>query len=450
MKYSPLVLALFLAGCGALDTPYQVPKTVTAAQWTEAATGGQALGADWWKAFRDPALDALIAEALSRNNDLAIAAIRVSKARATAGIADDQRLPQFSASASAEGSRTLSDPRVTARQSGTSASAAWEIDLWNKLGREADAAHFEAAATEEDLNASALSLVGTVADLYWTIAYLNERIDLARQSIAYAEKTLALVENMVAAGGASDLELAEAQYNLENQRASLHTLLQQRTEQRNALAILFDGPPESVKPESLRLPREALPAIDAGLPASLLGRRPDLRAAELRLRSTLASADATRLSYYPGFSLTGSLGTSSTSLIDVLENPVASLGLGLVLPFLNWDQTQLNIEVSKLDYEEAVVSFRQSLYQALGDVENALASRRHYANEVADREKALAAARMAEGLYESRFRAGAVSLQSWLDSQESRRSAESSLAQSRLNALSAYITLCQALGGSPG
>jgi NodT family efflux transporter outer membrane factor (OMF) lipoprotein len=450
MKYTALALSLLLAGCGAFDTAYRVPKTVTAESWAQGSQGGTVLPRNWWQAFGEPALDALVDEALARNNDLAVAAIKLRKARATAGIAEDQRLPQLSATAEFQGMRQLTEPRANTRQSSASFSATWEIDLWNKLGRDADAARFEADATEQDLDAAALSLVGTTADLYWTIAYLNERIDLGQQSIGYAEKTLALVESSLAAGGASDLDRAEAQYNLESQRAALQSLLQQRTENRNALAVLFDGPPESVKPEALRLPRAALPTVDAGLPASLLGRRPDLRAAELRLRSSLASADATRLSYYPSFSLTGSLGTGSTSLINVLADPIGTLGLGLTLPFLNWDQTKLNIEVSKLDYEEAVTSFRQTLYEAFSDVENALANRRRYADEVALREKALAAAQRAESLYEQRYRAGAVSLQSWLDAQESRRSAESSLAESRLGALQAYVTLCQALGGGPG
>ncbi|REN20268.1 TolC family protein, partial [Mycobacterium tuberculosis] len=103
-------------------------------------------------------------------------------------------------------------------------------------------------------------------------------------------------------------------------------LLQQRVEARNALAIVFDQPPEQMAAEPAQLPDIALPAIDAGVPASLLGRRPDLRAAEQRLRSALANVDATRTGFYPALSLTGSLGTSSTALGELLKNPVGTLG----------------------------------------------------------------------------------------------------------------------------
>lgn len=449
MKKRALLLAFLLAGCGALDTRYAPPTVTTSSTWVEAVGKGEALRADWWTAFGDQTLDTLVTEALARNNDLAVAAIRVRQARNRAGIADNDRLPQFSASGTADVSRTLSDPRETSRQGSVSAGVSWELDLWNRLGRAADAQHFEAAATEEDRQATALSLTGSVAEIYWTIAYLNERITLAEQSVAYAERTLALVDSKAAAGAASDLERAEATQSLESQRAALFTLQQQRTEQRNALAVLFDTPPEQSRSERANLPPSPPPAVDPGLPASLLGRRPDLRAAELRLRSSLATADATRLSYYPSFTLTGSLGSSSTSLIDVLQNPVAALGAGLVLPFLNWDTTQREIAVSKDDYEAAVISFRQTLYEALADIENALAARRNDAGEVATRERALAAARLAEKLYEERYRAGAVDLQSWLDSQETRRNAEVSLAESRLNLLLAHVALCKALGGAP-
>jgi outer membrane protein TolC len=130
----------------------------------------------------------------------------------------------------------------------------------------------------------------------------------------------------------------------------------------------------SIVAERQRLPEGALPAIKAGLPASLLGRRPDLRAAELRLREYLANVDASRASFYPTFTLTGSLGSSSISLEQVLKNPIATLGAGLTLPFLQWNTARLTVAVSQTSYEEAVVNFRQTLYTALSEVENSLAA----------------------------------------------------------------------------
>jgi outer membrane protein TolC len=145
---------------------------------------------------------------------------------------------------------------------------------------------------------------------------------------------------------------------------------------------------------------------------------------------------------------TGSLGTSSTSLIEAINNPYAVLGAGLALPFIQWNTMKLNIEISKADYEEAVVNFRQTLYSALSDVENALSARTNYAEEIKQTEESLTLARKVEELTEIRYRSGATALQSWLDTQESRRDAVRARAVVVLAQLKNSVTLYQALGGS--
>ncbi|CAM8771435.1 Outer membrane efflux protein [Burkholderia pseudomallei] len=227
-----------------------------------------------------------------------------------------------------------------------------------------------------------------------------------------------------AAGATSGLDLAQAERNLAALRADQTQLIQQRTENRNALAILFGRPPQRQAAERDALPDTPLPEVAAGVPAELLGRRPDLRAAEFRLRESLANVDVTRTSFYPTFTLTGSVGTASTSLERVLQNPVATLGLGLALPFIQWNTMQLQIKVSKSQYEEAVVNFRQSLYRALGEVENALAARVQLDAEADERGRALALARRAETLAKARFAAGATGVQPWLDEQQRLRDAQ--------------------------
>ncbi|MDQ6215971.1 TolC family protein, partial [Achromobacter insolitus] len=152
-------------------------------------------------------------------------------------------------------------------------------------------------------------------------------------------------------------------------------------------------------------------------------------------------------SFYPPLTLTGALGSSSPSLSDVLKNPVGSLGAALTLPFLQWNQMQLNIKISKADYEERVVNFRQALYQAMADVENALSNRTQLRLQAEQLDASLRAAREAERLYEVRYRAGAVPLRDWLDAQEKRRVAEVSRDENMLNRLVNQVTVYQALGG---
>jgi outer membrane protein TolC len=154
--------------------------------------------------------------------------------------------------------------------------ASYELDLWGKLARQSDAAHWEVQATEQDRRSAALSLVGTTATLYWQMGYINQRLQSSLESIAYARKTAELVNTQYQAGAVSALEEAEARQSLTSQQAAHTLLVQQRVEYVNALAILFDGPPGALVADSKHLPQTRLSVPRAGVPAELLVRRPDL------------------------------------------------------------------------------------------------------------------------------------------------------------------------------
>ncbi len=453
-----IATVLALPGCGLLNTPYEQPNVTTPGKWTQIAStattpvsgtpiAGNPAGDPWWRNFNDPVLDALVEQALARNNDLAAAGFRVRQAQLKAGLAENDLFPVLGASGNGSLNKQLSGLRTKTESYSASATVSYELDLWGRISSLADAADWEAQATEQDRQSTALSLIGTTMDLYWQIGYLNERVALSEESIAYAQTTLDLVKVQYGAGGASSLEISEAERNLAAQQASHTQLLQQRVEAYNALAILFDQPPGPIVADPKTLPTGALPEVQAGLPAELLGRRPDIKAAEMRLRETLLNGDAVRLGYLPTISLTGSLGSTSIALTDLMKNPFGTLGAGVVLPFLEVNKMQLDIKVSKAQYQEAVVTYRQTLYAAFRDVENALSARTQYAAQGDRLQAALDAARTTEHLYELRYRAGAVPLKDWLDSQETRRSAESALAENRYNRLANHVTLYQALGG---
>ena len=448
-----LAAALVLGGCASLHTPYSAPTTATPSQWAQSTSNTAPVTADpWWQAFNDPQLTQLIDAALLRNNDLAAAALRVRQAQLQAGMAASDLLPTPSASISSGTSRPL-DGGSRSRSSGANVGLAYEVDLWGRLAKTRDAAQWEAEATQQDRQATALALAGTTAGLYWQLAYLNERIASSDQSLAYASQTLALVQAQYQAGAVSALELREAESALAGQTAARTQLVQQRVAARNALAILFDATPGDttlatmLPTEPSALPTRALPAVAAGLPAELLARRPDLRAAEARLRETLAQGDASRASYYPTLSLTGALGSSSASLLNLVSNPVLSLGAGLTLPFLKFNEMRLNSDLVKAQYAEAATRYRQTLYTAMSEVENALSARTQYALQGEALAAQLQASTAAEQLYQTRYRLGATTLQVWLDAQEKRRSAELSVSANRLDQLNAQVTLYKALGG---
>ena len=371
------------------------------------------------------------------------------RAAVCADAARNALLPIPSGSASTSLARALRDGKPASEAASGSVSLSWEMDLFGKIAAQRDAAAFEARATAEDLDAAALALVGTTANLYWQIAFANERIVLAEQSLTYSRRTQELVETQYRAGAVSRLERQEVVQSVAAQESALQQLIQTRTETREALGVLLNGTPSLVA-EGKALSAAPLPPVAPGIPAELLGRRPDLRAAELRLRRTLANGDATRFSYYPALTLTGSLGGSSTALFNVLANPIATLGAGLALPFLNMQAMRFDTAIARTQTEEAVVLFRKSLYTALAEVENALSARMTLAAQGEALQRSRDAAAEAERLYEVRYRAGSVPLRTWLDAQERRRSAEVALAANRLARLQNHVTLHQTIGGSFG
>jgi NodT family efflux transporter outer membrane factor (OMF) lipoprotein len=454
-----LLSTLALAGCGSFfDTDYTHPDVSVPQGWigTSDASGTSAKSADavaradtsnWWHNFNDGALDRLVGMALATNNDLAVATIKVRQAQLAAGLAKSDLFPDLSAGADGSTERQLDQDHRITRSYGTNATIAYEVDLWGKLGDSYDAKKWEALATLQDRESTALTLTGTVANLYWKAVYYQQRLAIAQASIDYARKTLELVSVQYQSGASSSLEMYEARQSLESQLADYTQIAQSLRETKNALSILFDQPPADIKVTRTALPESGLPDIAAGLPAQLLERRPDIRASQLRLREDVAELNATRKSLLPTLDLTGKLGTSSDELRNILENPVGTLAASIALPFLNWNEGQLNIKVSQAQYDQDIATYRQSLYQAFSDVENALSARDHYIAQGNNLEAALDDARSAESIYETRFREGAVSMQDWLDAQQKRRTAEESLLENRLNRILNLITLYQALGG---
>ncbi|WP_445114946.1 efflux transporter outer membrane subunit [Acinetobacter sp. WZC-1] len=456
------ILGSSLVGCAAVvKTPYQSPAVQIPATFAHEQPQGKSLQTElyadqWWTLFADAQLNQLVNQVLNSNTDLVVAGINLQQARLKAGLARSQQGVRI-------GDASLSTGHQFELDGGNDSSTgyrigypqlSYEIDLFGKLARQTEAAKWEALATEQDLQATGQSLIATTASLYWQLGYLNERYATVQQNLASTQKTYELVRSQYRAGAVSGLDLTQAEQAVQSQQASLSQIEQQRVETRTALAVLLHLPVQQLNiQEPQTLPQARLPAIAAGLPADILARRPDLRAAELRLRESLANNDATRASYYPSFSLTGNLSTgsigSSTSLSDALKNPIATLGAGLTLPFLQYNDMKKNLKISALDYEKAIVQYRQTLYQAFADVENALSSRTELDRQVTLQQKNLELAEKAERLTNVRYRNGAIALRNLLDAQETTRNARLSLVQTRQSQYDAYVTLLQSLGGSP-
>ena len=460
MNFSKLATALMLSsslfGCAAVvKTPYQQPNVNIPNNFQNSKAMSQQVHADvyadqWWTLFGDPQLNQLVNQVLSSNTDLAVAGINLQQARLQAGLAQNKQGPRVSSSISAGHNIELNSGDDSSRGLSLSGGVSYELDLFGKLANQTEATRWEALATEQDLQSTAQSLIATTANLYWQLGYLNERYQIAQQNLASTQKTYELVRTQYRAGAVSGLDLTSAEQAVQSQKATLSQIEQLRVEARTALAVLLHMPVQQLNiQEPARLPRIGLPSIAAGLPADLLARRPDLQAAELRLRKSLATKDATKASYYPSISLTGNLGSSSTSLSNLLQNPALTLGASLSLPFLQYNDMKKDLAISDLDYEKSILQYRQILYQAFADVENALSARTELNQQVALQERNVQLAEKTERLTEVRYRNGAIALKNLLDAQATTRNAQLSLVQTKQSQYNAYVTLMQALGGSP-
>lgn len=460
MKLSKLCTALLIGtaftGCAAVvKTPYQAPVVDIPQSFALNAKKSDQIHADvyadrWWTLFNDANLNQLVEQVLASNSDLAVAGINLQQARLQAGLAQDRQGVRVNSSVSTGHNFDLNSGEDSARGVSLSGGVSYEVDLFGRLASQTEAARWEALATEQDLQATAQSLIATTTQLYWQLGYLNERFAVSEQNLNSTQQTYNLVRSQYRAGAVSGLEVTQAEQALQSQRASLSQIQQQLLETRTALAVLINRPVQQLSiTEPKGLGTLKLPNIEAGLPASLLARRPDLQAAELRLRKALANKDATKASYYPSISLTGNLGASSTSLTQLLQNPTLALGASLSLPFLQYNDMKKDLAISDLDYEKAIVQYRQTLYQAFADVENALSNRTELNRQVALQQQNVALAEKTERLTQVRYKNGAIALKNVLDAQATTRNARLSLVQTKQSQYNAYVTLMQTLGGSP-
>ena len=402
----------------------------------------------WWESFGQKDLNLLVEQALRQNTSLIIASYKLEQARLNVDLATNSMLPSFSGSLQASSSRPLDQSSASTRNVGANIAVGYELDLRGKLSTTKNIKELEALATEQDLHASKLFIEGEVAKLYWQLAYLNENIYLSNQNIDSSKRIVDLIRTRYKAGAVSKLELLIAERSLASQKASYEKLLQSRNEAMHALAIILDIEPAKYSDTIPgRFTLDILSNIPANIPADTLSNRPDIYAAQMRLQESGLGIDVARSNFYPSFNLTGSIGTSSNALVEILHNPIGVLGLNIILPFLNWNENSINLKISKVAYEQAKVEFRQKLYSALKEVEDALSANERYALEGKELRQAYLQAQEAEKLYGIRYRAGASSLKDWLDAGETARNAQLAYIDNLYRQYINRVNLYLALGG---
>ncbi|MBK5416218.1 efflux transporter outer membrane subunit [Pseudomonas sp. TH31] len=442
---------MLLSGCGLLRGSPPAPAVMPAHWLTNVPEPSPSRAEDFWSSLGDPGLQTAQAIARRQNNDLRLSELQLKLSRLQASLTDLSLWPGVSLGASAGVSRPLASvgdfPLTTSRSAGVGASLSYPLDIWGAQQAARQAAQNDAQASEVDWQTVRLTLNAAVAETRWQSGYLNRTVANARLDLETAQETLRLAQVRWQIGASAWSDVVFAQQALEGQQSALSQDLQQRDAARTAFAVLMGDMPETPPPELQDLPDTPLPVPDVGLPASLLARRPDVRAAELRVRSSLANADATRLNFYPSLALTANYGTSSPTLTNYLSNPVGSLAAALTLPFVQFNTARLTNAQGQVAVDIASVSFRKTLYTALQQVEDALSACQRLNEQATSLRKGLVLSREAERLSQVRWQQGASDIQSWLDAQRARRQAELSLLQNTLLRRNNAVDLYTALGG---
>lgn len=449
VKLSILLISLLLMGCGALlKSEYQRPMLSVPAEWRVKDSGGGYLhhSVHWWENFDDPQLSDSISRMLVSNNDLAAAGLKLQQARLTAGLTNTNMTPNVTLTGAGSNTRSLNENTQPRESYSTSLGLSYELDLWGKLARAREQSAWLANATEQDRQETALSLIGTTADLYWQIAKFNQLLGYQQAALTISQDTLNIVRSRLAAGDASEIELLQAQQTLLDRQNQYQRLEQQREAARNAMALLFNRAPDYRQAERRSLDLQQV-AIANSVPLQVIAQRPDVQAAEWRLRAALAGSDVAKLNFYPTLSLGATLDAGSAVFSQWFSNPSRTLSANSALPFLQWNTVQLTIDQSKLDVKLAAVDFRSKVYSALKDVDDAMTARLSYQQQKQNQWQNLQLSQRRLTLTNSQYQAGAVSFQTLLDAQDALLTSETSLLELQYNYLNATMKLWLALGG---
>jgi len=447
-------LLLAATSVAAVGPDYQRPEVASPLAWKQATPAGILPRGDWWKLYADPALDDLVARALGANQGLAAATARVEQARAAAGIARGSYLPSVGLNPSLNRTRNseTTDNRFPVAESTTyraTLDATWELDFFGRIRRLNEGARAEAVASAADFENVRLALAAEVASSYFSLQALDRETALLTEGISLRRKALELVNSRRANGAATDFDVARAETELAATEAESAALANRRAALQNALAVLLGAAAPNFELSTSNFELSTVPAIPAGLPSELLERRPDVAAAESTLAAANARIGVAKAAFFPAISLTGSFGYASGD-IDRLANSDSklwSIGPSLYLPIFQGGRNRANLERSRAAYEESVALFRQRVLVAFREVQDALTATQLLADQAAAQDRAVAAARRAGTLAQTRYDAGFVNYFEVIDAQRTVLNAERAAAQLSAQRLVTSVALIKALGG---
>ena len=438
---SSMALTLFgmlmLDGCSMVPQ-YQQPELPLAQQFNRPTDSSAAQGGQWWREFHSAELDSLIARGQDSNYTLKAAVSRIDEARASAQVAGAAQYPALNLGGDYQRQNNYG---FTEKRS-VFAEATYEVDFWGKQRAAADSADALANATVFDAQTLRMSLSASIADRYFEVLSLEDRLRLAQSIADDARQVLDLVEVQASQGTVSNLEVAQQRNAMQTFEAAMPPLRQQRDLALYQLAVLVGAQPEGFHLQGNGLKTLQVPQPSTGLPIGLLRQRPDIQAAEARLKSANFDVGVARAAFLPNLSLDlmGGIDTLAGgqiwSVIGTLSQPV--FAGGQLKGQLHFDQAHV---------QELASSYRESIIEALQDVETQLSAALELDKSYVLNQSAVDSAREAARLAQVRYRLGSTDFQTLLIVERTQYQAEDTLLQVRLQHLQAAVGLFRALGG---
>ncbi|WP_413673826.1 efflux transporter outer membrane subunit [Massilia cellulosiltytica] len=459
-----LAVATLLSACGTVGKDFVAPKGIDTPAFRHAAAEPQdqaaRLPAAWWTVFGDATLSQLEERALRDNPNVRAAAQRLVQAQAQLGVTRASQLPTVGVSAGVSNSRTSAETPMGVTFGGRSikgnefsvgANFSYELDLWGRVRRAVEAADAQALAAQDDRDGVMLMLSGQVATTYWQLRGLDADIAILNDALATRRESQQLIEARFNAGLSNELDVSRTRIERANAEADIQEAQRQRNTLEHALAVLVGASPsEAIVAPAAGTALPQPPAIPVGLPASLLGQRPDLAASVATLKAFNAQVGVAEGAYYPSLSLTGNFGYASETLSNLAKGSARQFSFGplaLSLPVFEGGRIEANVKLAKARYDEAVANHEGRLLTALRDVEDALSDVQQRQKQGDVQVQAQQAAARAVQVAQARFDRGVSTYLDVTDAQRSALAADRAAAQIRTQRLLAAVSVARALGG---
>lgn len=450
-----LLVAVLAAGC-TVGPDYKRPSASVpgayradeAAKLEAASLGDQ----KWSEVFRDEQLQSLIRTAIKNNYDVRIAATRILQAQAQLGITRADQYPSVSGGAGVSSQRSpknIVQPAIEQTAGQFSLSAAWQLDFWGRYRRATEAARASLLASEWGRRAVISSLVSSVASAYFQLRALDLQLEISKDALAARRESLRLTTSLSDHGSTSLLDVRQAEQLVYTASEEIPDLERRIQQQENLIATLLGDNPGPVA-RGLRLTEEPhSPEVPAGLPSTLLERRPDIRQAEQQLIAFNAEIGVARSAYYPQISLTGTAGYQSDALVRLFNGPSGlwNLGASLAQPIFTAGKIRSGVKLAEAQQQEAVLVYQQTIQQAFRDVSDSLIAYKKNREFREQQELLTASAQDAARLSNIRYKGGVTSYLEVLTNETNYFTARLNLAQAQANELLALVSVYQALGG---